>query len=135
MSAETKAAVYEEVRLERGYTRNDPLKGADRDERPLAFTGREVASYTPGGHDDTAGTNWTAYEVEDGRWVLHVEHWSRWATSGTEQVAYVFANRADLESLDREAAEDWDNPQKDYCPEGLLIAIAEFFDEDPAERL
>jgi len=138
MSTETEAPVYEEVRLERGYMQNNPMKGADRDERPLAFTGREIGSYYPAGRDDTGGTDWTAYEVEGGKFVLHVKHWSRWDTGGTERLTYVFDDRASLEAFgqaERATVEDWGEPQADYCPEGLLIAIAEFYGEDPAERL
>ena len=58
--------------------------GATQDtRRPVEFVGERLAErteYGSGDHGltDTRGVTETLYKTEDGRYVVHVEDWSRW---------------------------------------------------------
>jgi len=64
--------------------------GLTRDtRRPVEIEGERVATYEEcgwddrGGVTDTRGVIQTLYRTSDGRWVIHVEDWSRWVGEPT----------------------------------------------------
>lgn len=55
--------------------------------RPVQFEGKKIAQTTDyagstSGHDDRGVTE-TLYQVSDGRYVVHIENWSRWQGEAT----------------------------------------------------
>ena len=122
-------AEYEDIRIEQSYRTNDPLKGADSDERPVAFRGRHLAQHSNAGRDDTRGTEWDAYESEDGQYVIETYAWSRWQGEGSRRSVEIFA---DLDALRAAAADDL---RDSYIPESLVIRVEEALGLDPAIRI
>lgn len=118
---------YEQITLTPGRWTSG-LKGQYRDDRPVRFSGRELASHCDGGVDSNRKTTWTVYETEGGRIVVSEHYQTAWdgETSWTEVTTW-----ESLDEVPRTVEDDYDHVAG-AIPEAVRVKAEDALGIDPA---